>query len=276
KCLETLDKNTNWDLVRKLFIMDDNSDEETKKILEEYDNPKKVIVRENFGSSKKSLFKFTTLARTPVVFNCENDILYPKNWNEIMAKEFDKDSSAGIVRGISQDLPAYIYWSTALAGFDLSCLRYLLGRMAEDKRWMHGGWSKLLPKRWKLKCVPYLFFDKLDYHEEEFPQIDRDYEKGWSKVPSDSKYRKTVMDLYEMRKIPIDMNDLIVDGRFSRARTDMRPFIALLTGLVIAQDAKLVLEIGTGFLNSTKAFLCGLEKTGGKLVSCDPEKRWDG
>lgn len=275
RVLGSIDKNTHWDLVRKFFIMDDNSEEETKAILESYQNPKKVIVRENFGSAKESLLKFTKLAKTEVVFNLENDALVPKDWNLIMAKEFMYDPSIGIIKGISQDLPPYIHWNTALAGFDLDCLKDLLNRMTTDGRWMHGRWAKLLDKKWRIHSAPTLFFDKLDYHEEEFPLIDEYHRKGWSKCPADIRYRKQVIKLYKKRKTPIDMDMLIDDGKFHSDGTDMKPFIALLTGLVIAQDAKLILEIGTGLLNSSKAFLYGLERTGGMLISCDPLKRWD-
>jgi len=72
----------------------------------------------------------------------------------------------------------------------------------------------------------------------------------------------------------IELNELVGSGKFSGPYTDMKPFVLLLSGLVIASDAKLVFEIGTGVLNSTKAFLYGLERTGGKLISCDPVKAW--
>ena len=51
--------------------------------------------------------------------------------------------------------------------------------------------------------------------------------------------------------------------------------VLLLAGLVIASGAKLVFDIGTGLLGSGNAFLYGLEKTGGRLVSCDPVKRFN-
>lgn len=70
------------------------------------------------------------------------------------------------------------------------------------------------------------------------------------------------------------LDKLVDSGRFLGHYTDMKPFVLLLSGLVIASDAQLVFEIGTGRLHSTKAFLYGLEKTGGKLISCDPVKDW--
>ncbi|GAI60793.1 unnamed protein product, partial [marine sediment metagenome] len=79
---------------------------------------------------------------------------------------------------------------------------------------------------------------------------------------------------YPGRNSVIDLRKLIGDGKFRTDGSDMRSFVALLAGLVIASNAQLVFEIGTGFLNSAKSFLYGLEITGGKLVSCDPEKRW--
>lgn len=48
----------------------------------------------------------------------------------------------------------------------------------------------------------------------------------------------------------------------------------LLAGLTIAIKAKLVLEIGTGKLNSTQAFIHGLNISGGNIISCDPVKRF--
>jgi len=73
----------------------------------------------------------------------------------------------------------------------------------------------------------------------------------------------------------IQLDKLVDSGKFGGPYTDMKPFVLLLAGLVIAADAQLVFEIGTGVLNSTKAFLYGLEKTGGRIVSCDPVKEWN-
>jgi len=77
-------------------------------------------------------------------------------------------------------------------------------------------------------------------------------------------------------KAIISLEDLVGKGRYNNEpHRDMQPFFFFFAGLVIACDAKLVFEIGTGYLRSTKSFLWGLEKTGGRLVSCDPVKRWD-
>lgn len=54
----------------------------------------------------------------------------------------------------------------------------------------------------------------------------------------------------------------------------IRPFAPLLMGLTIAIKAKLIFEIGTGGLWSTQCFLHGLEKTDGKIISCDTIKRF--
>lgn len=53
------------------------------------------------------------------------------------------------------------------------------------------------------------------------------------------------------------------------------PFTQLLTGLTIAMKTQLVLEIGTGWSVSTRAFIQGLSISGGKIVSCDPIKRFE-
>jgi len=68
----------------------------------------------------------------------------------------------------------------------------------------------------------------------------------------------------------INLNKLIGSGEFTSPLTDMQPFICLLAGLTIATNAQIVFEIGTHILNSGKAFLFGLEKTGGMLYTCDP------
>lgn len=73
----------------------------------------------------------------------------------------------------------------------------------------------------------------------------------------------------------IGLDNLVGDGRYDGYHGDMRPFICILAGLVIASDAKLVFEIGTRALISGRAFLYGLEKTGGTLVTCDPVKMFD-
>lgn len=54
----------------------------------------------------------------------------------------------------------------------------------------------------------------------------------------------------------------------------IRPFASLLMGLTIAVKAKLIFEIGTGGLWSTQCFLHGLEKTDGRIISCDTIKRF--
>jgi glycosyltransferase involved in cell wall biosynthesis len=275
RTLESIDKNTDWDLVNKFYIMDDMSEDETKRILEEYQNPKKVLIRQNFGTAYKSLVKFTTLAKTNLVFNLENDILVPKDWNLKMAKAFAQDPSVAAVRGDTQDIPLFARWITAEAGFDLSILRDLLGLIHEYKRWIGGGWTKLLDSSQRVHCCADLFFDKLDYHEDEKELIDKYYKAGWCKTPFDIPYRQRVMRQAKLRNSPIDMDSLIGDGIWGHEKhKDMEPFIAFLSGLVIATDAQMVLEVGSGWLSSAKAFLYGLERTGGKLVSCDPEKRW--
>ena len=73
----------------------------------------------------------------------------------------------------------------------------------------------------------------------------------------------------------IDLDKLVGDGRYDGRRGDMEPFVCILAGLVIASDAKVVFEIGTRALVSGRAFLYGLEKTGGILVTCDPIKMSD-
>jgi len=74
------------------------------------------------------------------------------------------------------------------------------------------------------------------------------------------------------------LEELIVDGKCHPKREggygDMRPFAALLYGMTIALDAKVVFEIGTGWLNSTKSFLLALEKTDGQLYTCDPDPKF--
>jgi len=52
------------------------------------------------------------------------------------------------------------------------------------------------------------------------------------------------------------------------------PFASLLMGLTIAVKAKVIFEIGTGGLWSTQCFLHGLEKTDGRIISCDTIKRF--
>lgn len=54
----------------------------------------------------------------------------------------------------------------------------------------------------------------------------------------------------------------------------IKPFANLLIGLTMATKAKLVFEIGTGSLWSTQCFLHALEKTDGKIISCDIIKRF--
>lgn len=69
----------------------------------------------------------------------------------------------------------------------------------------------------------------------------------------------------------INLDQLVAEGRFI-GDGDMKAFACLLAGLVIASDAQLIFEIGTRHLISGRAFLYGLEKTGGILISCDPIK----
>lgn len=52
------------------------------------------------------------------------------------------------------------------------------------------------------------------------------------------------------------------------------PFADILMGLTVAIKAKLIFEIGTGGLRSTQCFLHGLEKTDGRIISCDTIKRF--
>jgi len=70
------------------------------------------------------------------------------------------------------------------------------------------------------------------------------------------------------------LKELTKNGHGEGTITGVEPHVYLLAGLVIAMDAKLVLEIGTGWLYSTQAFLHGLEITGGSLISCDPAPKF--
>lgn len=54
----------------------------------------------------------------------------------------------------------------------------------------------------------------------------------------------------------------------------IEPFAGLLMGLTMTTKAKLVFEIGTGGLCSTQCFLHGLERTDGRIISCDTIKRF--
>ena len=69
------------------------------------------------------------------------------------------------------------------------------------------------------------------------------------------------------------LEELTKNGRGEGTITGIEPHAYLLTGLVVATDAKMVLEIGTGWFYSGQAFLHGLEITGGFLISCDPNPR---
>jgi len=73
----------------------------------------------------------------------------------------------------------------------------------------------------------------------------------------------------------INLDALVVDGNSTGPYGDMKPFACLLAGLVIACNAQVVLEIGSGPLNSGRAFLYGLEKTKGILYTCDLKKKFD-
>lgn len=69
------------------------------------------------------------------------------------------------------------------------------------------------------------------------------------------------------------LEELTKNGRGEGTITGIEPHAYVLTGLVVATDAKLVLEIGTGMFHSAQAFLHGLEITGGCLISCDPNPK---
>lgn len=70
--------------------------------------------------------------------------------------------------------------------------------------------------------------------------------------------------------------DYIGDGVFGvGAYDDMKPFCFLQVSLVIATNSKTIVEIGTGTLNSGMAFSYGLNFTGGKLYTCDPNKMFN-
>jgi len=70
------------------------------------------------------------------------------------------------------------------------------------------------------------------------------------------------------------MGKLLTSEKYTENEA-MGIYIYLLAGLTIATNAQLIFEIGTGHLFSTQAFLHGLEYTGGKIISCDIEKKWD-
>lgn len=267
RVLKSIFSNTDWNRVHRFYIMDDNSEKETKQVLRKFRNEKIQLVSKKFGGSLQSLRKFIEIAQTEWVFICENDILVPYHWNSILmdncSKEFD------IVRGVSQDLPEEKNYTTCHAGFKLEFLKKILSKLVSvDEKWTNDGFGLL----GKICVIPEIEMDKLEYHLEEFPTIHRYFEKGWERVDIDNWTRFLV--IFKHRFSGIDLNELIGRGSYVENLTDMCPFSAVLAGLVIALDARVVLEIGTGHLNSAKSFLYGLEKTDGILYSCDPIKEW--
>lgn len=189
RILESLDKNTNWGLVNRFFIMDDASEKATEDILKRYNNPKKLHIRESFGSSLASLKKFMTLANTKLVFNYENDVLAPKDWNTLLAQEFEKDPKIGIVRGVAQDLPQGLCWSTCHAGFHLEFLKKVIGILQTiENRWTDGVFARFM-NNYLIHCVPNVYFDKLEYHKEELPLIHQYFLRGWERRDAGWEYR---------------------------------------------------------------------------------------
>lgn len=57
--------------------------------------------------------------------------------------------------------------------------------------------------------------------------------------------------------------------RFCSYPTDICDYLPLLYNLTVLLNAKLVIELGMRDGNSSSAFLYGIEKTGGRLWSCD-------
>lgn len=82
-----------------------------------------------------------------------------------------------------------------------------------------------------------------------------------------------------MEKLPglRDLDSLAGDCIWrGRGRHAIKPIVYLLAGLTIVVRPKLIFEIGTGVLQSSKSFLYGLEKLRmGRLISCDPLKRFE-
>jgi len=190
RILKSLDENSNWDSVNRFFIMDDASEKTTEDIVKEYKNPKKIYIRENFGNSLTSLRKFVSLAETELVFNCENDVLVPKDWNSLLAQEFEKDSRIGIVRGVAQDLPAGLRWSTCHAGFRLQYLKKVIETLKTiEDRWIDGVFAQFM-NNFLIHCVPSIYFDKLEYHEQELPLIHQYFLKGWERRDAGWEYRE--------------------------------------------------------------------------------------
>ena len=204
RSLESLDRYTDWGLVNKFYIMDDNSEEKTRKILERYENPKKIYIRENFGSSRASFLKFITLAKTILVFNFENDVLAPENWNRILAEDFIKDPYIAVIRGWSQDLPPDKNYTTCLAGYRLEFIKMAFGATKTiENRWPSDHWKGYLNVNNKLVCNRNVFFDKLEFHEEELPLLHQYYLKGWERRDIDDKYRLNIIRKIKEQKLKI-------------------------------------------------------------------------
>ena len=72
-----------------------------------------------------------------------------------------------------------------------------------------------------------------------------------------------------------DIEDLLAAAIYPPRRSSVENQILFFAGIVIATNAKLVFESGTGWGNSSRAFLIGLEKTDGFLYSCDPVKQFN-
>lgn len=81
------------------------------------------------------------------------------------------------------------------------------------------------------------------------------------------------IDKYDFSKVVKNIEELIGNSD-GQDWPGIKPFAGILIGLITGLRAKLVLEIGTGGLWSTQCFLYGLEKTDGKIISCDSVKRF--
>lgn len=94
-CIYYLNKNTP-NIPYETIIADDNSTDETKKLLDEFDNINFIKNNENLGFLK-TVNRASKNARGKYICILHNDTLPKENWLEPMVKTIEEDETIGIV-----------------------------------------------------------------------------------------------------------------------------------------------------------------------------------
>jgi glycosyltransferase involved in cell wall biosynthesis len=215
--LRSLEKNTEWDKVSKLWLFDDHSEDGTLEIVTEFSArsgagaplPATVLVGGSWGSPIPAMNEFFQVATSELVVRIDSDAMVPPGWLgealEVMERSPEVDL-LGIESGTRSPGSGFrvaipTNSSSAVGIFRLSSVRKVLGKQDLSCEWLSGRWSgwetfqKNLRSAWIDPPLQVFLLDRLPMKP--WSTLSDTYvKKGWQR-PAPYRYPKACSYLWE-------------------------------------------------------------------------------